>query len=648
MAPSRARLPAISSMALEGQILRNRYVLIADVLAIALAAWIAFALRFDWLFMRTRDEFPPFLGAAIATKVAVFLAFGLYYRFWRYASFWDLMAVVMANTVGSLVLGVAMVLLLLADLVPMLPRSVLPLDWLFCLALTTAVRASIRVLAESSASSRVKVDRRSRKVLVIGAGDAGAMVVREMQKNPQLGMTPVGFLDDDPAKRRKRIYGVPVVGPLNQLAAVIEARPVDEVVIALPRAGGAVVRAVLQDCQRHGITSRVMPGLYELLDGRFGVSRLREVDIADLLRRPQITTEDGIARYLAGSAIVVTGAGGSIGSELCRQIAHASPRELVVIGHGENSIFAIEGELRTRFPQVPVRSVIADVRDRDRLVRVLQTVKPDVVFHAAAHKHVPLMEENISEAISNNVLGTRNVVEAAVAAQCPRLVLISTDKAAAPSTVMGASKRIAELIVRDAARTHNLAYVVVRFGNVLGSRGSVVPLFKAQIERGGPVTVTHPEVRRYFMTIPEAVNLVLQAGGLGTGGELFVLDMGEPVLLREMAADMIRLSGFTADEVPIVFTGLRPGEKLDEVLWEPRARVVATEQADIRSVIEPDNVSREQLADLVAALVQRAAVDEAAALRLLEQAIPSATLTAKPQPWGAQRATPFLRKGSAN
>jgi FlaA1/EpsC-like NDP-sugar epimerase len=615
-------------------LLRNRYVMMADVIAVALAAWVAFALRFGWMFMPSRGEFLLFLAIAILIKIPTFYIFGLYRRYWRYAAFWDLMAVVLANSVASLVFAVVMVGLRLSDVIPSLSRSVLPLDWLLGLALTTGVRASVRILAESMAPRpAARRQEAARRVLVVGAGDAGALVAREMQKNPQLGMTPVAFLDDEPAKQRKRIYGIPVLGTLDELGTVIEARLVEEVVIAIPRAGGAVMRAVAESCRKYGIPSRVMPGLYELLDGQFGVSRLRELDIADLLRRPQVTALPDSAGYLAGGTVIVTGAGGSIGSELCRQVAHAEPKSLVIIGHGENSIFAIASELRQRFPRISVQPVIADIRDKERIGRVMKAVRPDVVFHAAAHKHVPLMEENIGEAITNNVLGTRNVVEAAVAAGTPRMVLVSTDKAAAPSSVMGASKRIGEMIVRDAARRHNLAYVAVRFGNVLGSRGSVVPVFKAQIERGGPVTVTHPEVRRYFMTIPEAVHLILQAGGIGTGGELFVLDMGEPVLLRDLAADMIRLSGFEPEEVPIIFTGLRAGEKLDEVLWEEGAVVGPTSRADIRVVTEKDEGDTERLGPLVERLIDAAARDDARVIRLLGECIPSATLTAASKPW---------------
>jgi len=341
--------------------------------------------------------------------------------------------------------------------------------------------------------------------------------------------------------------------------------------------------------------------------------------------------------YVRGECVVVTGAGGSIGSELCRQVAHAAPARLLLLGHGENSVFQIASELRGRFPAMAVHVVLADVRDRERIMRVFQAHQPAVVFHAAAHKHVPLMEDNAAEAVTNNIVGTRNIVEAAAAIGVQRFVMVSTDKAVAPSSIMGASKRVAELVVQRAGRAHRLPYVVVRFGNVLNSRGSVVPTFKAQIESGGPVTVTHPEVRRYFMTISESVHLILQAGGIGHGGELFVLDMGEPVLLREMAADMIRLSGFDEAEVPIVFTGLRPGEKLDERLWEEGAVIQPTARGDVRRVLEPTAVADEGLDDIVNKLAAAAARDDHDRIvRVFHECIPSAALTLKPRT-GAQR-----------
>lgn len=610
--------------------MRNRYLLLADILAVALAAWAAFALRFGWLFPAERPEFVPFLIAAVAIKVGTFFAFGLYRRYWRYAGFWDLMAIVLANSAASAALAAVMGVSRWLVLIPELSRTVPPLDWLLAMALTVGVRASLRAIAETVNRRPSAGGRPRRAVLIVGAGDAGALVAREMQKNLQLGQDPVGFLDDDRAKSGKQIYGLKVLGAITELGRVAEAQRVDEVVIAIPTAGGRTLRAVVERCQALGIPSRVMPGIFELLDGQLNVSRLRGVDIADLLRRPQINSPSDAPTYLGGACAVVTGAGGSIGSELCRQVAFAGPRQLVLIGHGENSIFEIAAELRSRFPAMAVQAVIADVRDRARIHRVLRDVRPDVLFHAAAHKHVPLMEDNAAEAVTNNIVGTQNVVDGAVAVGVQRFVMVSTDKAAAPSNLMGASKRVAETIVQRAARRHGRAFVVVRFGNVLGSRGSVVPIFRAQIERGGPVTVTHPDVRRFFMTIPEAVHLILQAGGIGQGGELFVLDMGEPVLLREMAADMIRLSGFEAGEVPIIFTGLRPGEKLDEILWEEGSAVEPSERKDIRRVREAMVVTDDRLDDLIARLSEAALRDDHDRIvRLLHECVPSAHLTLK-------------------
>ena len=613
--------------------MRNRYVFIADVLITALAVWAAYGIRFGWLFIQYRSEFFLFLVAAVVIKLPVFYLFGLYRRYWRYAGYWDLVAIVLANSAGSAILMVFMYSSLLLHVITGLPRSVLALDWILAVTMTVGCRASVRAVAETMAVLPRQQMTPNRNVLIVGAGDAGAMVAREMQKNPQLGLRPVGFLDDARDKAHQQIYGLPVLGSIASMSAVAQSRRVDEVVIAIPTAGGRTVRSVAERCQALGIPSRVMPGFYELLDGQVNVSRLRSVDITDLLRRPQVMSQANPPAYLEGASVVVTGAGGSIGSELCRQVAHARPGRLLLLGHGENSLFQIAGELRLRFPSMPLQVTLADVRDRDRIMRIFRQAEPGVVFHAAAHKHVPLMEENAAEAVTNNVIGTRNVTDAAVAAGVQRFVMVSTDKAVAPSNMMGASKRVAELVVQRAAREHGGAYVVVRFGNVLGSRGSVVPTFQAQIDRGGPVTVTHPEVRRYFMTIPEATHLTLEAGGIGHGGELFVLDMGEPVLLRDMAADMIRLSGFEETEVPIVFTGLRPGEKLDELLWEAGALIEPTARGDVRRVVEPTVVADEVLDTMVDRLAAAAAADDHQKIaRLFHECLPSAALTSKPRP----------------
>jgi FlaA1/EpsC-like NDP-sugar epimerase len=499
-------------------------------------------------------------------------------------------------------------------------RAVLFLDWLLTVFLTATIRVGIRVLGEARSRGDARGNQSSRRVLVAGAGEAGALVVREMHRNPGLGLQPIGFLDDDAIKQGKRIYGVPVLGRLRNLAAVVRSHKADEVIVAMPRTEGTVVRGVVERARAAGVPARMIPGMFELIGGNVSVSRLREVEISDLLRRAPAEGPRSYHGYLRGR-ILVTGAGGSIGYELCRQVASCDPELLLLLGHGENSIFEAHANLRQAFPHITIVPVIADIRDRERMHRVMARFRPSTVLHAAAHKHVPLMENNPVEAITNNVGGTRIVVDAAVAAGVQRLILISTDKAVAPASLMGAAKRLGEHIVREAAGRHGLPFAAVRFGNVLGSRGSVVPILKQQIANGGPITLTDPNMRRYFMTIPEAVHLVLQAGGLARGGELFALNMGEPVRIVDLAQDLIRLSGLGVDEIPITFTGMRPGEKLEEVLWESNATVEPTEHAEILRIeeppiqINPDSIDR---------LMTTAALDDRLELEsLLAELIPT-------------------------
>lgn len=462
----------------------------------------------------------------------------------------------------------------------------------------------MRILAEQSST---QTNAKTRHVLILGAGDAGALVVRELQKTSQLNLVPVGFLDDDPAKQNHNIYGVSVIGKIDQLEKTLDTKQVDEVIIAIPSAPGHIIRLVNDVCRKRGITSRIIPGFYELIGGKVSVNRLREVDITDLLRRKPAKIDDRlISSIFGGKRILVTGAGGSIGSELCRQIARWNPTELVLLGHGENSIFEVLQEFKDDFPALNIQAVIADVRDLNRIEKIFKQFQPQVVFHAAAHKHVPLMEANVEEAVTNNVLGTRNVVETATQYNVERLVLISTDKAVRPVSVMGATKRLAELTVLDAAQRGNLPYSVVRFGNVLGSRGSVVRTFKNQIARGGPITITHPDMQRYFMIVPEAVHLVLQAASMGTGGEVFMLNMGEQVRILDLAEDLIRLSGLEPyRDIDIQITGIRPGEKLREDLLEDGVDFERTDHPEIFRMSKEEQVdgaslaqTLDQLADL--------------------------------------------------
>lgn len=620
---------------------RNRYILAVDVVLVVFSAFAAFAMRFDGVFVLHRREFPLFLALAVFTKPIVFLTFGLYKRYWRYASVWDLVAVVLAVSaaevvLGSAILGTVLVQRQIFDYIIEFSRSVILIDWLVTLILIGGVRMAVRLFSESTPSrerrASVPGSPAVKRVLIVGAGDAGVIVLREINRNRALNMEVAGFLDDDPAKRGKRIHAALVLGPLSALVAITESHNVTEAIIALPTASGTIVRRVIEACREAGITFTSVPGVFELLDGQLTVSRLRSVDIGDLLRRTQIPGFPDAAGYLGGQTVLVTGAGGSIGSELCHQIARSNPARLVLLGHGENSIFAVQHEMRERAPGLPVQTVIADVRDAERLRQVFRAVRPTAVFHAAAHKHVPLMEENPEEAVTNNVFGTRNVVQAALDAGVERLVLISTDKAVQPSSVMGATKRLAELIVTDAAKRHGRAFVVVRFGNVLGSRGSVVPTFKRQIELGQPIQITHPDMTRFFMTIPEAVHLVLQAGGLGRGGELFVLNMGQPVAIVDLAKDLIRLSGYDVDDIPIVFTGLRPGEKLEERLWEEGALVQPTENPDVLRVAEqlPEHADVAEILAFLKSAVETG--DRASLLFALTTSVPSFTSTTDGRP----------------
>ena len=603
---------------------RNRYVLIADLAIFALAALGAFVLRFDWFFQPFQQEFVWFACAALAVKPLVFLAYGMYGRYWPFASIRDFLALALAVATSTVVMGLFIGGILVTHVIEQFARSVVLIDALLTLVMTGGFRISLRIWFESR-NRTVNVPRsRVRRVLIVGAGEAGAMVARELTRNPQRLMMPLGFVDDDQAKVGKRIYGLPVFGPLSVLPAVIQSQQINEVAIAMPSASGKIIREIAEVCRAIGVASRVMPGVFELLDGNVDVSRLRKVDIVDLLRREEVAWNSEAGSYLTDRTVLVTGAGGSIGLELCRQVAQRRPKALVLFGHGENSLFEAEAHLRRVYPELEMRVVVADVREAGRVSRIFAREKPDVVFHAAAHKHVPLMETNPEEAISNNVLGTRNVVHAAADAGAIRFVLISTDKAVSPSSLMGASKRVAEAVVRDAARRFGRAFVVVRFGNVLGSQGSVVPTFARQIREGGPVTVTHPDMRRYFMTIPEAVHLVLEAGGMGRGGELFVLRMGEPVRIVDLARDLIRLSGTAADGIEIEYTGIRPGEKLEEELWEPGSATTPTTNPEVLEVREPDSPEPATLQTLLERFAQAVAQGNAPAVEtLLGEAIPT-------------------------
>jgi FlaA1/EpsC-like NDP-sugar epimerase len=608
---------------------RNRFVLIGDLALIIVSVLGSFALRLD--VSQLPFYFPAALTmcvAALLIKVPVYFYFGLYRRLWVYASTSELRLITVAVTTASvLTSGVMLVLISAGFLQPGMPRSALGIDWLISLILIGGSRFALRILAEQSTASR---DGKAKRALIIGAGDAGALVVRELQRPSQLNLTPIGFLDDDPAKQNHQIYGVSVIGKVNKLSSVLDNQQVDEVIIAIPSAPGNIIRLVNDECRKKGIPSRTMPGIYELLGGKVSVNRLREVDITDLLRRDHVRVNDEkVGQALEGKRVLVTGAGGSIGRELSRQIARRNPAELVLLGHGENSIFEILLELQSNYPNLKLIPIIADIRNAQRLNLVFTAYQPQIVFHTAAHKHVPLMEANPAEAISNNVLGTRNLVQAAIAHNIERFVLISTDKAVRPSSIYGATKRLAEMIVLDAARKNNRAFTVVRFGNVLGSRGSIIPIFKNQIANGGPVTITHPDMLRFFMTIPEAVYLVLQASSMQSGGEVFVLNMGQPVRILDLAEDLIKLSGLEPHkDIEITFTGIRPGEKLAEELWDSDTALMPTPHPDISRLDQDSSLPTPNLTQAIEQLTSLSLSENRAALtKLLDELIPGATVT---------------------
>jgi FlaA1/EpsC-like NDP-sugar epimerase len=574
--------------------MRNRHLALLDIVLLSALPFGLVALRFETLDPpeATVMAAMAYVALAVPARLAIYWTCGAYSSLWRYAGVVELKRLVFGGAAsGVICFIIGAVVIKGAGLSEVrLPYSTLVNDSIISLALVALPRLAFRIFAQAEQRSGPSSTKR---VLIAGAGFAGQAILREMQIGGRLNLIPVGIVDDDANKQRQQLGGIPVLGTISDIGDLVSKLGVDEVIIAMPGAGGAVIRRVLQGAQQAGVPTRTVPGMFDLISGRVSVQALRKVEIQDLLRREPIKTDlSAVGQLVSERVVVVTGAGGSIGSELCRQISDLKPSALVLLDHSENQTFEIDNELRARHPNLEIVPLIADIRDAARIHSLFSTLKPYAVFHAAAHKHVPLMETNLIEAVTNNIVGTRNVVDASLDSGVTHFVLISTDKAVRPTSVMGATKRVAEYIVQAAATQEQKHFVSVRFGNVLGSRGSVVPTFLRQIEEGGPITVTHPDMKRYFMTIPESVQLVLQAGALGTGGELFVLDMGGQIKIVDLARDLIRLSGLEEGrDIDIAYTGIRPGEKLyEEVLFgdedvrptiHPKiVRAVATSSAD--------------------------------------------------------------------
>ena len=547
--------------------IKRIFMVLMDICIVILTSITALIVRFEFSLSAVPKYYIGVvwssLPATLVIAIIVFYVFRLYSSLWVYAGVTELLYLAAACIVDTL-LNTVTILLNYRDQEYPLPRSWYFIYGTLLLAFMFISRYSYRAVRTFFGK---KVDEKSlKRVLVVGAGEAGNSIIKEISGSRFVNMHIVGFVDDDKSKIGKYMHGVKVLGDRNDIIEIAKEYLVDEIIIAIPTASAKETKAILDICKQTGCELKRLPGMYQLVNGDVSISKLKDVDVNDLLGRDPITVDlDSIMGYVADKVVMVTGGGGSIGSELCRQIASHNPKQLVIVDIYENTTYDIQQELRRNYPELDLVVLIASVRNTKRMDLIFDKYRPEIVYHAAAHKHVPLMEDSPNEAVKNNVLGTWKVVQAADKYNVKRFVMISTDKAVNPTNIMGATKRICEMIIQTYNNRSKTEYVAVRFGNVLGSNGSVIPLFKKQIEAGGPVTVTHPDIIRYFMTIPEAVSLVLQAGAYAKGGEIFVLDMGEPVKIVDLARNLILLSGHKPDEdIQIAFTGLRPGEKLYE------------------------------------------------------------------------------------
>jgi FlaA1/EpsC-like NDP-sugar epimerase len=610
---------------------RTLMLMLIDAMLINLAAFGSFYLRFE----RSEGGIPlnyyqTYYHTAIAATIlyiVVFQVFGLYNRLWQYASTGELLSIIYAVTVGT---GGTVAVVYLYGLFNAstfsyirMPRTGAVLLWLAMVFLIGGSRFIWRILQENTFDRHVPGSQK--QVLIVGAGDAGVLAARELKNRNYRDGRPIGFIDDNHSKQKLKLLGIPVLGTRKDIAHVVKGHNIDEVIIAMPSASGESVREIVQICEKSGVELKIMPGVYDIISGDISINPIRQIQVEDLLGRDPVCVDlEEVAGYVAGETVFVTGAGGSIGSEICRQIARFNPGKLVLIGHGENSIFEIEQELRAEHPGIDYITEILDIKDRQKVCLIFERYKPGVVFHTAAHKHVPLMERNPEEALKNNVMGSQNLAEAADKTKVKTFVSISTDKAVNPTSVMGATKRTVEMLIQSLDRCSQTKFVAVRFGNVLGSSGSVIPTFKRQIAKGGPVTVTHPDMVRYFMTIPEAAQLVIQAGAMAKGGEIFILDMGKPVKIVDLAKDLIRLSGFEPDvDIKIQFTGIRPGEKLFEELLTAEEGITSTKHSRI-FVAKPNAIDVKLLEELTYIVRERGSYltrDEV--IELLQTVIPT-------------------------
>lgn len=577
-----------------GQFLKRRlFVFIIDIFLIGSAFLFSFLLRFDLRI--PLEQLPGFwqgLAVVMTVKPVIFIVSGLYRNLWRYASLQDGVEIAKVVTISSLISVFSVYYL--RNFTPY-PRSIFLLDWILLLSLVIASRLIWRIYRETIVMPRLS--QLGNRTLIIGAGEAGSLLFKEIRR----GSSPyqvVGFVDDEEQKIGMRLHGVPVLGSTSQLKAIIRKYHIEDVIIAIPSAGGKAVRNIVNSCERCKVRFKTLPGISDIIEGRISVSQIKDVEIEDLLGRDAVTLDEkSIHYYLTGKRVLISGAGGSIGSEICRQVARFAPAKLILLDQAETPLYEIEKELISNFPDIRILPLVADVRDRESVMLAFEEFTPEVVFHAAAYKHVPMMEYNPTQAVLNNVFGSRNIADAAHLYKTSRMVIISTDKAVNPTNIMGATKRAAEIYVQALSRTSSTRFTTVRFGNVLGSNGSVIPLFKEQIAKGGPVTITDKRIIRYFMTIPEATQLVLQAGSMGKESEVLVLDMGDPVRIIDLAEELIRLSGLVPyEDIDIVVTGLRPGEKLFEELLINGEGILPTAHDKIK-VLAPVHIDMQPVKD---------------------------------------------------
>ena len=544
------------------QRIRTAILVIVDIFLLNLSFFVSLLVSFNFTMPKEYISlYFTHIFVYIFIELIVFKFFKLYSSLWRYASIDELIKVAMAVILSNVL--ISSYLMMVND---MLPKSMYVVIILFDMAFIGGARFSYRISRKLEREH--KHSQNEKRVMIVGAGIAGIMVLEEMNSHIELNSRAIAFIDDDGTKKGKLIRDVPVVGNKFDIYSAAINKDIDEIIVAIPSSSKSELKAILEECKKTRCKIKTLPGIYDIIDNKLSISQLRDVQIEDLLGREEIKLDEAvICDYITGKTVLITGGGGSIGSELCRQISNFEPKKLVILDIYENNAYDIQNELLSEHKNLNLNVIIASVRDKSRIDQVIRDINPDIVFHAAAHKHVPLMEANPKEAIKNNVLGTLNLVQAVNKYKIQKFVLISTDKAVNPTNIMGASKRLCEMIVQSINEVSDSDFVAVRFGNVLGSNGSVIPIFKRQIEKGGPITVTDPDIIRYFMTIPEAAQLVIQAGSIAKGGEVFVLDMGEPVKIVDLAKDLIRLSGYEPyEDIDIEFTGLRPGEKLFEEL----------------------------------------------------------------------------------